>query len=246
MIVIPMAGMSSRFTQAGFTRPKYELDAHGQSLFYWSVKSFERYFNQEEVLFIGRAELSPSRFIADECKKLGLAKYSVVELDKPTQGQGETVHIGMKACERYNRFEPLLIFNIDTIRPGYCFPQHLAQCDGYLETFHGEGENWSFARTSAFNSSVIETTEKKRVSAYCSTGLYYFRQGAFFEEAYEQCVVRNGLDFTREWKEHYIAPLYNHLIKAGKNIHIENIRNEDVIFSGTPSEYEMFCKQTKA
>lgn len=31
MIVIPMAGMSSRFFKAGYTQPKYMLEAHGQT-----------------------------------------------------------------------------------------------------------------------------------------------------------------------------------------------------------------------
>jgi hypothetical protein len=35
-IVITMAGRGSRFTAAGYTMPKYEIMAHGASLFDWS------------------------------------------------------------------------------------------------------------------------------------------------------------------------------------------------------------------
>ncbi|ECR5117115.1 capsular biosynthesis protein, partial [Salmonella enterica] len=33
MIIIPMAGLSSRFFKAGYTKPKYELKAHDKTLF---------------------------------------------------------------------------------------------------------------------------------------------------------------------------------------------------------------------
>ena len=43
-IVIPMAGLSSRFTKAGYTLPKYMLYVVDKSLFYLAVRSFEHYF----------------------------------------------------------------------------------------------------------------------------------------------------------------------------------------------------------
>lgn len=54
MIVIPMAGMSSRFFKAGYTQPKYMLEAHGQTLFEHSVNSFAAYFASTPFLFIVR------------------------------------------------------------------------------------------------------------------------------------------------------------------------------------------------
>ena len=40
MIVIPMAGLSSRFTKAGYTKPKYMLPLAGKSVFAHSIESF--------------------------------------------------------------------------------------------------------------------------------------------------------------------------------------------------------------
>ncbi|EKO3985769.1 capsular biosynthesis protein, partial [Vibrio fluvialis] len=42
MIMIPMAGMSSRFFKAGYSKPKYMLEAKGKTLFEHSVLSFEK------------------------------------------------------------------------------------------------------------------------------------------------------------------------------------------------------------
>lgn len=43
-IIIPMAGLSSRFTKAGYILPKYMLYAVDRSLFNVAVSSFEKYF----------------------------------------------------------------------------------------------------------------------------------------------------------------------------------------------------------
>ncbi|MBD6989485.1 capsular biosynthesis protein, partial [Vibrio parahaemolyticus] len=44
MIIIPMAGMSSRFFNAGYDKPKYMLEARGVTLFEHSILSFKKYF----------------------------------------------------------------------------------------------------------------------------------------------------------------------------------------------------------
>ena len=41
MFVIPMAGSSSRFFEAGFLLPKYQLLIGNETVFEWSVRSFE-------------------------------------------------------------------------------------------------------------------------------------------------------------------------------------------------------------
>ena len=52
MIVIPMLGKSSRFTNAGYNLPKYMLPVKDKSVFCWSMSSFENYFTTEEFLFL--------------------------------------------------------------------------------------------------------------------------------------------------------------------------------------------------
>ncbi|HEX2545907.1 MAG TPA: capsular biosynthesis protein, partial [Ramlibacter sp.] len=74
MIVIPMAGNSSRFYQAGFTRPKYELPVGKDTLFARCVGSFEAYFASESFLFVCRPGVDAERFVHAECAKLGLAR----------------------------------------------------------------------------------------------------------------------------------------------------------------------------
>ena len=237
-IIIPMAGLSSRFTKAGYVLPKYMLYVKNKSLFNLAVSSFEKYFDTCRFVFVARDVFDTKTFIERECELLGIKDFTVVILPQPTKGQAETVLEGITRAGVPEQ-EPILIFNIDTFRPGFTFPEDMKEWDGYLEVFVGSGKNWSYAKTESEDSTlVVETAEKVEISRYCSTGLYYFGTASSFVTAYTI-----NLEHPCDGKaELYVAPLYNHLIRSGKKIHIHVIDREDVIFSGVPAEYEQILQ----
>lgn len=241
MIVIPMAGRSQRFKDAGFELPKYRLLARGQSLFYHSLISFRRYFADERFLFIVLEEDSSKDFILMECNKLGIQNIQIVELCEMTSGQAQTVSRGLQEIN-IDLDEHVLIFNIDTFRWGFQYPGFVKgeTCSGYLEVFIGEGANWSNVIPSKSNSNlVLRTSEKKNESNLCSTGMYYFSSVSIFQEAF-------GLAVKNDWAsdgELFIAPIYNELITLGYDIRYEVIDRNDVIFCGVPSEYYDFLSR---
>ena len=65
MILIAMAGKSSRFFAQGYTQPKYELLVGDKTLFQLSVESFASYFHSEHFVFVTRAEFSARKFIEE-------------------------------------------------------------------------------------------------------------------------------------------------------------------------------------
>jgi hypothetical protein len=239
-IIIPMAGLSSRFTKAGYVLPKYMLYVKNRSLFNLAVTSFEKYFDTCRFVFVARNVFDTKTFIEKECELMGIKDFTVVILPQPTKGQAETVLEGIVRADVPDE-EPILIFNIDTFRPGFAFPADMSGWDGYLEVFVGSGKNWSYAKTESDDSTlVVETAEKVEISRYCSTGLYYFSTASSFKTAYAQ-----NLEHPCDGKaELYVAPLYNHLIRDGKKIHIHVIDRSDVIFSGVPDEYEQILQET--
>lgn len=223
-----MVGRSSRFFQAGYALPKYQLRLQGQSVFWHSVDSFRRYFDDEKFVFLCRRDFSAHEFIEAELARLGVKRFRIQSFEAETRGQAETVYQGLRDVDAE---EPLYIFNIDTFRPG--FEKAPLACDGYLEVFEGEGENWSFVQPGP-SSSVLATTEKVRISNLCSDGLYYFKRKGDFDAAFEDAIRRDEL--VRG--EFYVAPLYNYLIRLGKLIRFVVVEPDSVVFCGTPSEYE--------
>lgn len=238
-IIIPMAGLSSRFTKAGYTLPKYMLYVKDKSLFNLAVSSFENYFETCKFVFVARVVYDTETFIKKECELLRIRNFEVVMLEQPTAGQAETVLKGIEGAFIPSD-EPILIFNIDTFRPSFVFPVKIKEWDGYLEVFKGSGSNWSFAKTESPDSTkVIETAEKHEISDNCSTGIYYFKKVSDFIYAYQE----NLNNPEKGVPELYVAPLYNKLIRKGRNIHIEVIKRDEVIFCGTPQEYLDYLKQ---
>lgn len=235
-----MAGLSTRFKKAGFLKPKYMLEAHGNTLFYHSLNSFKAYFKSESFLFIA-LDLNDSRsFIQEECLKLGIENYQTVILEQPTRGQAETVNLALSIAN-VSDDESILIFNIDTFRPGYQFPSEFdfKKSDGYLETFVGSGKNWSNIVPLSSNERTVKyTAEKREISEFCCTGLYYFSKSKYFKDAF---LKFSKLDLEKvDAQEYYIAPMYNILIENGLTINYSVIPKEDVIFCGIPDEYKEF------
>lgn len=212
------------------------LQAHGKSLFDFAVLSFARYFDNEKFVFIVRPDYETPEFVTRSCKNLGIANYEVVILNHETRGQAETVFLGLQNMQQSS---PITVFNIDTFRFGFAQPDWLSQCDGYLEVFKGDGDNWSYAKPKSVDSNqVVETAEKNPISDLCSTGLYYFAKLQQFNEAFaieaDKC--------TSQWQkgELYIAPMYNTLIQQGLDIRYNLIERDDVFFCGVPQEYDDF------
>lgn len=240
-IIFAMAGASSRFLNAGYKSPKYILPLWKKTVFYYAVNGFARYFNKSEFIFVYRDLYGTKDFINAQCRALGLAEFQAIELPHLTQGQAQSVYEALCALNLPDN-ESVLIFNIDTFRLDFALPTifDLGKIDGYLEVFRGVGDQWSFVLPKEANLGkghlyqVAQTAEKRRISPLCSSGLYYFRQCSDFKAVFES-MLKNS-DKTKG--EYYIAPMYNALIAQGKDIRYCEILPSEVLFCGTPQEYE--------
>ncbi|MGY2048643.1 glycosyltransferase family 2 protein [Methylobacterium sp. JK268] len=239
MIVIPMAGLSQRFRNAGYALPKYMLDLHGRSLFERTVGSFAHYFATEPFLFIARHEAETEAFIGREVARMGVARMQVVMLSEPTLGQADTVRLGLEGAG-VAADEPVTIFNIDTIRPGFRYPDRswMAQADGYLEVMDADDPGYSYARPHPDGDErVAETAEKRVISRLASTGLYYFRRAGDYHAAFE--AERRAPSAP----ELYVAPMYNAMIAQGRDVRFHEVPVPEVLFCGTPAQYEDLQKR---
>ncbi|WP_163130242.1 glycosyltransferase family 2 protein [Agarivorans sp. Alg241-V36] len=242
MVIIPMAGLSSRFLEAGYKKPKLMLEAKEKTLFEHSVGSFSNYFKSTPFLFIVRDIYESAEFVESKAIEMAISNYTIVTLNQETQGQAETVTLGLKEWQLKNDIVddcPITIFNIDTFRPNFVFPKLDSLGDGYLEVFQGSGDNWSFVK--ALNSNkVIETAEKKPISDLCCTGLYHFKSFRTYLRAYTAYANLPKEDWDKG--EIYVAPLYNFLISENLDIRYNLIERNQVIFCGIPDEYLDFIK----
>lgn len=236
IFVFPMAGESRRFARAGYLAPKFQLMVHGAALFDHAVGGFSAYFDEDRFVFVTRDD-DGAAFAARRCAALGVATADVVALGRATSGQAETVFLGLEEAG-IGDDEDIVIFNIDTFHPGYVKPGHVADpsCAGYLEVFRGAGSGWSYvAADPQVPGRVAAVAEKRPISDLCCTGLYHFRRVGDFRWAY--CHPTPPVSQAEE-RERYVAPLYNALIARGDRIAFTLVSPSEIVFCGTPQEYE--------
>lgn len=232
-IVMPMAGRGSRFAEVGYALPKPLIDVRGRPMYAWAMDSLPLSLARR-VIFICLEEHLRDRALADDIH----ARYAaldpvIVSLDHVTEGQACTV---LEARRWIDNDDPLVIYNADT----FCttgLDARLralpAEADGLLSVFQAPGDKWSFARVDE-HGRVVETAEKRRISEWATTGLYYFSRGRDFVRHADAMIAAN----ERERGEFYVAPVYNRLIAEGSNILIDVAHEVWVL--GTPEDLAHF------
>lgn len=237
-VVITMGGLGSRFRKAGYTVPKYMIEAKGKTLFEWSMISLDGYKKDvNQYIFIAMKEegINIEGFIKEKCQELGIANYHLILLDYLTDGQATTATLAEKY---WNKEHALLIYNIDTyVEPGQMNSEEL-KGDGFIPCFKAEGDHWSFVRLDE-QDRVAEIKEKQRISDHCTLGAYYFKTCGLYKKLYDE--------YYSEEKnlvkgEKYVAPLYDYLLSKGGEIYISDIAPERVHVLGTPEELQYFLE----
>jgi dTDP-glucose pyrophosphorylase len=202
-------------------------------MYSWAVDGLPLDLASRLIFICLREHLQDSALERDIRERYAGLSPEIISLDKVTDGQACTV---LTARDRIDTADALLIFNADTHCPTtlkQALANHGGHVDGILDVFRGEGDHWSFARTE-FDGRVVETAEKRRISEWATTGLYYFRHGQDFVRHTEN-MIRSQ---ERSNGEFYVAPVYNRMIAAGADIRINPVNEIWVL--GTPEELNAF------
>jgi len=230
--VIPMAGLGSRFQNAGYTLPKPLIPAHGKTLLEWSIDSLplELCSNLIIIALQNHCQQYPLvKFIEDKYNHLNP---QILQLSQPTNGQAETVYLSQHL---WDHAQELLIFNADTafLSPTLADTLKTHASDGILATFTSDSPKYSYAQTNA-QGIVTQTAEKIVISNQALNGLYHFTHTHHFIETFTHH-RDNNLRYNNEF---YIAPMYNYLIQQGKQFILHPIEQNFIL--GTPEELLQF------
>ncbi|MDU6434062.1 MAG: glycosyltransferase family 2 protein [Pantoea sp.] len=237
-VVITMAGRGSRFYDAGYTTPKYEIMAHKRSLFDWSMFSLKNFLTPDSrVIFVCLGENKSSDFILRQTNTLGLKDVHIIELEELTDGQATSAYLSR---EVWNPDWPLLIYNIDTyVKPHALTPANIrAGSDGWVPCFQVPGEHWSFVKLGN-DGWAVDLAEKQRISDHASIGLYWFGNAGRYVELYDR-FFSEPKNLVRG--EKYIAPLYRQLLLEGGKVSLSDLPPSDVHVLGTPAELDRFLQ----
>lgn len=214
-IVIPMSGMSSRFTAAGYSIPKFLIEVDGKTVIEHVVSLYPK---DSDFVFI----------INDKHEK----ETNILEiLDRIVENKTVRVIGSHKKGPVFSvsEFEDL-IDDEEQVIVNYCdfsmywdysdFEKFVdeTKCDGSVICYTGfhphmlGSDNYAFCKVNIFNE-ILEIREKQpftddKMSEYASTGTYYFRRGEYVKTYFKKLIYQdiniNG--------EYYVSLVYNLLI----------------------------------
>ncbi|SQE24935.1 lipopolysaccharide biosynthesis protein [Campylobacter jejuni subsp. doylei] len=233
-IVIPMAGLGSRFAKAGFDKPKPFIDVLGKPMIVRVLENL-KYKGARYILIARKEHLIKEKKLVDEIKNNFNVEF--IAINKLTEGTACTV---LYARKYINNNTPLMIANSDQIVDiniaDFINDSFKRGLDGSILTFIDKEKNpkWSFAKLN--NDLVVEVKEKETISEFATVGIYFFNEGKIFVESAIDMIIEND----RVNNEFYTCPVYNYAIKNGVKIGIYNIDFSKMHGIGTPEDLEIF------
>lgn len=237
IVVVPMAGRGSRYTEKGYDIPKCLIKVAGKPMFLWALKSLEG-VEYEKLIFIILRQHEQQYQISKLLKKYVGKSFELVLLNEVTEGQLCTV---LKAKEFFKMDDDLLIIASDSLiksKIGKDIANKDPYTRGIISVINLPGDRWSFAKVDK-EGNVTEVAEKNRISDYASTGLYYFSNALEFMNASDS-IIQNK---EKTKGEYYVIPVYQKLIEKKVKIRI-SIASE-MWDMGTPESKAIFEKHLK-
>ena len=232
-VVVPMAGIGSRFSKAGFTLPKPLIDVDGRTMIRAVVDSLNV---QAKYIFIVLKE-HVQNFNIDKIVREIVPTCEVVVVEEVTEGAVATI---LTAKQFINNDNPILIVNSDNIilwDPVDFFTEvENTYLDGSIVYFEDDNPKWSFITIQ--DNLITKVAEKQVISNFATSGIYYWKKGSDFVK-YAEDMINNNIRVNNEF---YVAPVYNLAIGDGKKIGPYQIDKEEMWGVGTPEDLNFYIE----
>jgi len=242
-ILIPMSGMSNRFSNVGYDIPKYLIEVNGKKIIEHIV---DLYPKESEFVFI----LNDIHEDLHSVKKLLESLVDNKEIIIIPSHKKGPVHTISYAYDFIDDDESVVI--------NYCdFSMHWnyddfekfvskTECDGCVVCYTGfhphmlGSDNYAFCKTDE-NNKILEIREKQpftdnKMSEFASTGTYYFKRGSHIKRYFNQ-LVDNDVNLNGEY---YVSLVYNLLIQDNLFVNVYEIPH--MLQWGTPLDLDMYVK----
>ena len=231
-VLIPMAGLGTRFKEAGYTFPKPLIDINNKPMIQVVVENLNIDAN---FIFVVQKE-HREKYNLDLMLNLIAPNCKIVETESVTEGAACTA---LLAKDYINNDSPLFFANSDQFvewdSTEFMYKMNESDADGGIVTFEATHPKWSFVKLDD-NGNAIEVAEKKPISNIATVGYYYWKHGSDFVKYAEQMIEKN----IRVNNEFYVCPVFNQAIESNKKIKTFNVKGMWGL--GTPEDLQYFLK----
>ena len=233
-VVIPMAGLGSRFPNHLYPQPKPLIPIKGVPMIAKAIQSLDFIKHDVDWHFI----VAENTFTDDVIEVITntLPKQpNIVKINYLTEGPACTALLLKNKL--YNDDE-LIIANCDQIMEwnSDAFFVNARLYDGCMVTYHTDTEKNSFARLDE-SGFVSEVREKEVISNVSLNGIHYWKMGKYFVSSAEEMIAKGDRAPNGEF---YIGPTYNHMISHGLKVGIYHIPNCQHHAVGVPIDLERY------
>jgi len=237
-LIIPIGGTGSRFSEAGYTKPKPLIEIQGEPMIIKALRSID--------LPVSRTLLAVRRFEGYKDLIQAVNNYDpaieIYEFDTVTSGPAITVR---DAIYRYGVPDstPIFTANCDQIMRWngtkfyeFCLGSVIsARPRGVVVTFEGGDTRHSFVSLDS-KGIPVEFREKKKISNIALSGIHYWESAELYNGCVDDMILAKD---TAPNGEFYIAPAYNYILdKSG--IYIYHIPKSTFCPVGTPDELDAY------
>jgi len=236
-IVIPMAGLGSRFARAGIVEPKPLIEVLGKTLIEHSIDSFNV---EGRFIFITR-EFDNPEHNATLSALLKQLRPESIEICTRTVTSGAT-ETALLAREYVNNSDPMVIYNCDQLinwdAQDFLKWIDQKQPDAALVLYNSVDPKNSFAEIT--HGRITRLVEKQAISNHALIGFHYWARGQDFVSTADQLIDK----FREEGKpECYVSETFNYL----KNAKILPYHVADHIYVplGTPEDVARYVGKVK-
>ena len=237
-VIIPMCGISKRFTDADYTVPKYVLDVNGVPMYAASVNSLKLTI-EHQLYFVVNVHMDAEYNLESDIKS-HFPDAIVIKLLHPTKGQAETL---MKTRQYVGPSSGTLVLCCDQMVDYDSVDYNKLLLDnsiaGSLLTFDNSGDDvaWTYVRMDMLNT-LTDIACKVPISNTPIVGTYHWSSSDWMyrdlAELIRRRILVNG--------ELYICPAVGismrNASKPWKAFGVERM-----IPLGTPEDYESYLNE---
>ncbi len=265
-IIIPMAGLGTRFKKVADTNPEYIkpkpfIDVKGKPMVRWAtgsllcishpdtVKNDDQNVMMSDLIFIILKEHDEMYKLEKNLRAIYSNDIRVIVLPHITRGAAETA---LQAKPYVEPEEEIIITDSDHYFNGADFIAAIRnknpEVAGIIPVFKARNDGiakWSYSllkEPEAKRSQIVRVGEKDadlmNAGAYANIGAYYFTKAKYFFTEAENVIEKNAIVNVAGKNEFYIAPLYENMLENG--LRVDAVVLDTVWGLGTPEDLEYF------
>jgi NDP-sugar pyrophosphorylase family protein len=241
-LVLPAAGLGSRFREVGELTPKPLINVFDIPMILWVLMNFPL-SESDKVWIIGQSKDGLPHALATYAKTLPF-EIEFLEIDGLTEGPASTVFL---VLENLPATEGLIVANTDQFvfadLAAFVNQVRSGSSSGQILTMIAHSAAWSYVGRSD-TGAINRVVEKVEISDEATVGVYGWSNVEIAKLSFED-TFRNNIRTNNEF---YVAPTYNFLIKNDQVVESIMIGSHglDVHGLGIPTDLADFLTNPKA